>query len=54
MMIPPDPAPQVSLAADPDAGVAGDEGRQWHEPSDAELAGLWPDPFAGRPDEADA
>jgi hypothetical protein len=54
MMIPPDPAPQVSLPADPDAGVAWDVGRQWHEPSDAELAGLWPDPFAGRPDEADA
>ncbi|HEX9032615.1 MAG TPA: HNH endonuclease signature motif containing protein [Streptosporangiaceae bacterium] len=29
------------------------EGPQLAEPSDAELCGLWPDPLAGRPDDAD-
>src|SRR6266571_1455898 len=33
---------------------ASPPGGDWHEPSDAELAGCWPDPFAGPPEDGDA
>ncbi len=64
MMIPPVDPPDggepdrgelIRSGGSPGAGMPGDplEGADWcHEPSDAdELAGLWPDPFAGPPED---
>src|SRR5215467_5166344 len=53
--------PPVGVPPPGDPGSPGPEGSCWPdglpepgEPTDAELLGLWPDPFAGPPDGADA
>ena len=60
MMIPPvDPPPETGEVTRPGGCPAGAEipgvpvvgADQCYEPSDAELAGLWPDPFAGPPED---
>src|SRR6185437_13046004 len=45
--------PEPCEPADAEAGWAWDEGSEPREPTDAELFGLWPDPFAGPPDDPD-
>src|SRR5271155_6110946 len=51
--------PVASQPIEPRPGVPGDgevawDGPEPEEPTDAELLGLWPDPFAGAPDGEDA